>query len=78
VKEAIARGHAVTALVRSPEKAVDLKGAKLVAGDVRNVDTLRNALKGQDAVVSALGIPTSPFREVTLLSTARPRRWSRQ
>jgi putative NADH-flavin reductase len=70
VKEAIARGHAVTALVRSPEKAGDLNGAKLVVGDVRDVGILREALKGQDAVVSALGTPASPFREVTLLSTA--------
>src|SRR5882724_9658116 len=31
---------------------------------------IRQALKGRDAVVSALGTPASPFREVTLLSTA--------
>jgi putative NADH-flavin reductase len=70
VQEAIARGHAVTALVRSLDKADNLKGAKLVVGDVRDVGTLRKALKGQEAVVSALGTPASPFREVTLLSTA--------
>jgi hypothetical protein len=27
-------------------------------------------VKGRDAVVSALGTPASPFKEVTLLSTA--------
>jgi putative NADH-flavin reductase len=70
VSQALARGHEVTALVRSPEKASDLKGAKLVTGDVRDEKALREALKGQDAVVSALGTPASPFREVTLLSTA--------
>lgn len=70
VKEAIARGHAVTALVRSAEKAGDLKGAKLVVGDIRDVGTLRKTLNGQNAVVSALGTPASPFSEVTLLSTA--------
>lgn len=70
VKEAVARGHEVSALVRSPEKAGDLKGARLVAGDARDVGALRSALKGQDAVVSALGTPASPFKEVTLLSTA--------
>jgi putative NADH-flavin reductase len=47
-----------------------LKGANLVVGDVRDEKTLREALKGQDAVVSALGTPASPFREVTLLSTS--------
>jgi putative NADH-flavin reductase len=70
VGQALARGHEVTALVRSPEKASDLKGAKLIVGDVRDEKMLREALKGQDAVVSALGTPASPFREVTLLSTA--------
>jgi uncharacterized protein YbjT (DUF2867 family) len=70
VSQALAHGYDVTALVRSPAKARDLKGASLVAGDARDQGTLREALKGQDAVISALGTPASPFREVTLLSTA--------
>jgi uncharacterized protein YbjT (DUF2867 family) len=70
VAQALARGHDVTALVRSLEKAQGLAGARLVAGDARDANTLRDALKGQDAVVSALGTPASPFRKVTLLSEA--------
>jgi uncharacterized protein YbjT (DUF2867 family) len=70
VAQALARGHDVTALVRSLEKAQGLAGARLVAGDARDANTLRHAVKGQDAVVSALGTPASPFREVTLLSEA--------
>lgn len=70
VSQAAARGHDVTVLVRSAEKAGDLKEAKLVVGDARDESALREALKGRDAVVSALGTPASPFREVTLLSTA--------
>jgi len=70
VSQALARGHDVTALVRSPEKVSDLKGDKVVVGDVRDEKALLEALKGQDAVVSALGTPGSPFREVRLLSTA--------
>jgi uncharacterized protein YbjT (DUF2867 family) len=70
VSQALERGQQVTALVRSPEKASDLKGAKLIVGDVRDERVLREALKDQDAVVSALGTPASPFREVTFLSTA--------
>ncbi|MGY8667445.1 SDR family oxidoreductase [Bradyrhizobium sp. UFLA05-109] len=70
VSQALARGHDVTALVRSPEKVSDLKGAKVVVGDVRDEKALLEALRGQDAVVSALGTPASPFREVRLLSTA--------
>jgi putative NADH-flavin reductase len=70
VSQALARGHEVTALVRSPEKAGDLKGCNVVVGDVREEKALLEALKGQDAVISALGTPASPFREVRLLSTA--------
>lgn len=70
VKQALERGYEVTALVRSRETAGDLNGATLVVGDVRDQSTLREALRGRDAVVSALGTPASPFREVTLLSTA--------
>jgi len=69
VSEALARGYDVTALVRSPERGRDLKSAKLIVGDARDETALRDALKGRDAVVSALGTPASPFREVTLLST---------
>jgi len=70
INQAVARGFQVTALVRSAEKAGDLKGANLIVGDARDEAALRKALKGQDAVISALGTPASPFRELTLLSTA--------
>lgn len=70
VGQAVARGYDVTALVRSPEKAADLTGAKLVVGDARDEKVLRQAVKGRDAVISALGTPASPFRQVSLLSTA--------
>ena len=70
VNQAVARGYDVTVLVRSAEKASDITGAKLIVGDARDERVLREALKGRDAVVSALGTPVSPFREVTLLSTA--------
>lgn len=70
VAEALARGFEVRALVRSPAKASGLEGAELFIGDARDQAALRNALEGMDAVVSALGTPVSPFREVTVLSTA--------
>ncbi|CCE11601.1 putative Flavin reductase [Bradyrhizobium sp. STM 3843] len=68
VAQALARGYEVTMLVRAPDKASDLKGAKLVVSDARDERALREALKGQDVVISALGTPASPFREVTALS----------
>jgi uncharacterized protein YbjT (DUF2867 family) len=70
VAQALARGYDVSVLVRSAEKARDLNGAKLIVGDARDESALRQALKGRDAVISALGTPASPFREVTLLSSA--------
>jgi len=70
VNQAVARGYDVTVLVRSAGKASDITGAKLIVGDARDETALREALEGRDAVVSALGTPVSPFREVTLLSTA--------
>ena len=70
VKQAIARGFEVRVLVRSPAKAVGLEGAEVFIGDARDEAALRKALEGSDAIVSALGTPVSPFREVTLLSSA--------
>ncbi|WP_425964701.1 NAD(P)-dependent oxidoreductase [Rhizobium nepotum] len=70
VSQALARGYDVTVLVRSPGKAADLKGAKFVVGDARDEKALRQAVKGRDAVIIALGTPASPFKEVTLLSAA--------
>jgi uncharacterized protein YbjT (DUF2867 family) len=54
VGQALERGQEVTALVRSPGKASDQKGVKVIVGDVRDEKMLREALKGQDALVSAM------------------------
>ncbi len=70
VSQAVAKGHSVVALVRSKARATDLAGAELVEGDARDAAALTRAIAGCDAVVSSLGTAMSPFREVTLLSTA--------
>lgn len=70
VSQATSRGHDVTAFVRSRERARDLIGAKVMVGDVTKEAELREAVKGCDAVISALGTAASPFREVHLLSSA--------
>jgi len=70
VKEALARGFSVRVLARSTAKASGLEGAEVFIGDARDEAVLRNALEGRDAVVSALGTPVSPFKEVALLSSA--------
>ncbi len=70
VRQALARGHDVTALVRSPEKGRGLEGARIIVGDARDGAALRGAVAGQAAIISALGTPASPFGEVTILPTA--------
>lgn len=70
VAQALARGHDVAVLVRSAEKAKDFQGVTVIVGDARDEQALGRAVKGRDAVVSALGSSVSPFREVTLFSTA--------
>ena len=54
LKELLSRGHEVTAVVRNPEK-VSVKSEKLniVKADVSDVNALSDALKGNDAVISA-------------------------
>jgi putative NADH-flavin reductase len=48
------RGHQVTAISRHPENAVEADGVTAVAGDVNHVDALADAIRGHDAVVSAV------------------------
>ena len=55
---ALARGHLVTAYVRTPTKLRRRERGLIVKqGDALEVDCLTEALLGQDAVVSALGLP---------------------
>ena len=70
VREALAHGHEVTALVRSRVKAGPLlPGARLEEGDARDPSAMSRALDGCEAVISALGTrKISLFRQVTLMS----------
>ena len=68
VRDAVANGHSVVALVRSTARA-DLPGADLIKGDARDEGTLGRALNDSDAVVCALGTGMG-FREVSLLTVA--------
>lgn len=54
VAQARAAGHTVTAFVRDPRK-LERNDVAVAVGDARSVDDLRNALRGQDAVISTLG-----------------------
>ena len=67
VEQALARGHDVTAFVRSPE-AVGLTNEKLtvIRGEATETDQLVKVMQNHDAVVSTLG-PRKPFKPSSLL-----------
>lgn len=54
LKEALNRDHKVTAIVRNPEKiSLSNQNLTIKQGDVRNVETVQELVKGMDAVISA-------------------------
>jgi len=59
------RGHTVTVLVRSITNYEKLQGVKIIEGDVLDESALGQVMKGQDAVISCLGIrrknPSNPW-----------------
>jgi uncharacterized protein YbjT (DUF2867 family) len=56
VEQALAAGHTVTALVRSPEKlAIRNSSLRVVAGEATDAADVARALEGADAVLSTLG-----------------------
>jgi putative NADH-flavin reductase len=57
VREALARGHSVTAFVRQPAKLrVRDAALRIVEGDVGEAAAVSEAIAGQDAVISTLGV----------------------
>src|SRR5206468_12417874 len=56
IRQALERGHSVTALVRSPDRLKPfLKYIMIKQGDLLNSSGLENAIRGHDAVLSAFG-----------------------
>ncbi|MET9962850.1 NAD(P)H-binding protein [Streptomyces sp. NPDC006326] len=55
LREALGRGHRVTAVVRDPARCPDRPGAAVVRGDVLDPVSVAGAAAGQDVVVSAIG-----------------------
>jgi putative NADH-flavin reductase len=69
VERALARGHEVTAFVRSPARIMRQHPLLHVQrGDPHDVNELASALPGHDVVLSALGVrPPQAFRPHTLV-----------
>ncbi len=56
VKQALAEGHQVTALVRDPARMIpENKSVHLIEGDVFDSSAVERAIVGQDAVICSLG-----------------------
>lgn len=70
LKQASALGHEITALARNPDTLKDVPGnVTVVKGDLMDISSLKSALNGQQAVISAFG--TKLLRKpTTLLSDA--------
>lgn len=61
LKEALDRGHQVTAIVRTPAKVtVSHPNLTVVTGDIFKADGLASLVKGHDILVSAYGPPGDP------------------
>jgi putative NADH-flavin reductase len=57
VKQALEQGHAVTAFVRDPARlAIDDERLTVMVGDIFDPASVAQAVKGQDAVICALGV----------------------
>jgi len=53
IEEGIRRQHAMTAFTRRPDALADIQGLRaVVQGDGRNLEDIRRAVRGQDAVIS--------------------------
>ncbi|MEJ5079619.1 MULTISPECIES: NAD(P)-dependent oxidoreductase [unclassified Ochrobactrum] len=53
LKEAVSRGHSITALVRNTDKVAKLDNVTAVKSDVFDTDALASQLAGHDIVISA-------------------------
>lgn len=62
-KEALGRGHQVTAVARDPARAQRIDPRLVtVRGDVLDAKSIADAVRGTDAVVSAVGRGQGPNR----------------
>lgn len=58
--QALARGHVVTAFTRHPETfPLQHENLRVMSGDVFDLSSVEQAVAGQDAVLSTLGVPFS-------------------
>jgi uncharacterized protein YbjT (DUF2867 family) len=75
VEQALAAGHTVTALVRTPEKlTTGNSNLRVVTGEATETSAVSSALEGADAVISALGGKGSVIADSTRAIVAAARK----
>jgi uncharacterized protein YbjT (DUF2867 family) len=75
VEQALAAGHTVTALVRSPEKlTTGHSNLRVVTGEATEASAVSSALEGADAVISTLGGKGSVIADSTRAIVAAARK----
>lgn len=65
VEGAVAAGHEVTVVARTPGKVAN-PSVTVVQGDALEADTVRRAVAGHDVVLSCLGSTRGPQKDVSL------------
>ena len=76
LKELVRRGHAVTAIVRNPEKVAPATNVIAKKGDVFDTAGLTELLKGHDAVISAVHFTASdPQKLIDAVKAAGVKRY---
>jgi uncharacterized protein YbjT (DUF2867 family) len=74
VEQALAAGHTVTALVRSPQKLITANPSlRVVAGEATDTLAVARALEGADAIISTLGGGGSVIADSTAAIVAAAR-----
>ena len=72
VREALARGHSVSAFVRDPARLPDVHPAlRLIRGDVGDAAGVARAVPGHDAVVSTLGVGSALTHDPVVIDGVR-------
>lgn len=62
MREALSRGHEVTAIARHPDRIAELDGVQRVAADCTDPASIEAAIKGHDIVVAAVTDRSGPDR----------------
>jgi putative NADH-flavin reductase len=75
LEDGVRHGHAITAFARRPEALADVPGlTAVIAGDGLNLDDVRRAVRGQDAVIVGVGDAAIVRNAITAMREAGVRR----